>query len=250
MERMRTQREWMKSIFGTFPMNATDQVQGKPEPPLEKECQADAELIVLPPPDTSRLTQPDLRACMASRRSRRHWSHELMSKEELSFLLWATQGVHEVVSDGRATMRTVPSGGARHAFETYLVVNRVDGLLPAVYRYRPLQHDLLFLFGAASLLEQLNLAVFGQRFVGDASVVFIWTCGPYRGEWRYGPAAHKLMLIDAGHVCQNLYLACEAIGAGTCAVAAYNQEALDNLLQLNTQEEFSIYLAPVGICTE
>jgi SagB-type dehydrogenase family enzyme len=246
MERMRAQREWMKSAFGTFPMGDSDQVQGKPEPPIEKACPPDAELVALPPPDTSVLTQPELRACMASRRSRRHWSHTYMSKEELSFLLWATQGVEEVVGDGYATMRTVPSGGARHAFETYLIVNRVDGLLPAVYRYRPVGHELVFQFGSATLLDHLNAAVFGQRFVNDASVVFIWTCVPYRGEWRYGPAAHKLMLIDAGHVCQNLYLACEAIGAGTCAVAAYDQDALDRLLQLDTHEEFSIYLAPVG----
>ena len=182
MERMRAQREWMKSVFGTLSPGASDQSQGKSEPPIEKACPPNAELVALPPPDTSVLTQPELRACIASRRSRRHWSHVFMSKEELSFLLWATQGVQEVVGEGRATMRTVPSGGARHAFETYLIVNRVDGLLPAVYRYRPVQHELLFLFGADTLLERLNAAVFGQRFVSDASVVFIWTCVPYRGE--------------------------------------------------------------------
>ena len=65
-------------------------------------------------------------------------------------------------------------------------------------------------------------------------------------EWRYGAAAHKVIALDAGHVCQNLYLACEAIGAGTCAVAAYDQEAIDRLLRLDGEEEFVVYLAPVG----
>lgn len=59
-------------------------------------------------------------------------------------------------------------------------------------------------------------------------------------------AAHKVIALDAGHVCQNLYLACEAIDAGTCAIAAYDQEELDELLGLDGEEEFSIYLAPVG----
>ena len=54
------------------------------------------------------------------------------------------------------------------------------------------------------------------------------------------------MLLDAGHVCQNLYLACEALGAGTCAVAAYSQQAMDQLLELDGQDEYVIYLAPVG----
>ena len=66
-------------------------------------------------------------------------------------------------------------------------------------------------------------------------------------EWRYGLAAHKVIALDAGHVCQNLYLACEAIGAGTCAIAAYNQNAMDRLLDVDGREEFTVYLAPVGM---
>jgi len=65
-------------------------------------------------------------------------------------------------------------------------------------------------------------------------------------EWRYGAASHKVIALDAGHVCQNLYLACEAIQAGTCAIAAYRQEAMNALLQVDGQDEFVIYLAPVG----
>jgi len=65
-------------------------------------------------------------------------------------------------------------------------------------------------------------------------------------EWRYDLAAHKVIAIDAGHVCQNLYLACQSIDAGTCAIAAYNQSACDQLLGVDGEEEFTIYLAPVG----
>jgi len=69
---------------------------------------------------------------------------------------------------------------------------------------------------------------------------------PHRMEWRYGLAAHKVIAIDAGHVCQNLYLACEAIGAATCAIAAYDQGEIDKLLRIDGQDEFTIYLASVG----
>ena len=70
---------------------------------------------------------------------------------------------------------------------------------------------------------------------------------PSHGRSRaYGLAAHKGIALDAGHFCQNLYLACEAIGAGTCAVAAYPQEIMDCLVRVDGQEEFVIYLAPVG----
>ncbi len=69
-----------------------------------------------------------------------------------------------------------------------------------------------------------------------------------RMEWRYDLAAHKVIAIDAGHVCQNLYLACTSLGLGTCAIAAYHQEACDELLGVDGEEEFTIYLAPVGRC--
>jgi len=74
----------------------------------------------------------------------------------------------------------------------------------------------------------------------------VWTAVPYRMEWRYGAASHKVIALDAGHVCQNLYLACANLGAGTCAVAAYHQKLMDDLLQVDGEEEFTVYLAPVG----
>jgi SagB-type dehydrogenase family enzyme len=94
--------------------------------------------------------------------------------------------------------------------------------------------------------KKIGPATLGQNWISSAAAVFIWAAIPYRMEWRYGPAAHRVILIDAGHVCQNLYLACEAIGAGTCAVAAYDQELMDQLLGVDGKDEFVIYLAPVG----
>ena len=94
--------------------------------------------------------------------------------------------------------------------------------------------------------SRLSQAVLGQQFVANSAVVFVWTTVPYRMEWRYLQAAHRVILLDAGHVCQNLYLACEAIQAGTCAIAAYDQEAIDELIQVDGEEQFTIYLAPVG----
>ena len=77
-------------------------------------------------------------------------------------------------------------------------------------------------------------------------MVFIWTAIPYRTEWRYSMVAHKIIAMDAGHLCQNLYLASEAIGAGTCAVGAYNQSEMDTIVGVDGEDEFVIYVAPVG----
>jgi SagB-type dehydrogenase family enzyme len=143
-------------------------------------------------------------------------------------------------------LRTVPSAGCRHALETYLCVLNIRGLDQGIYRYLPIEHQLLFEFTEENLNRKIVQAVLGQPYPGEAAVTFIWTAIPYRMEWRYGIAAHKVIAIDAGHVCQNLYLACEAIGAGTCAIAAYDQEGIDELLRIDGDDESTIYLASVG----
>ena len=240
-------RDFLKdSIRKQLDFSRTDQNLGVPVPPIEKPCGSGARLFDLPGPyDPGVGPKADLAAAIANRRSRRAYRREPLTLSEVSFLLWATQGVRGKVTEGHA-YRTVPSAGCRHALETYLAVLNVDGLGRAVYRYLPLEHKLVLEFEAENLAESLAEATLGQAFVGSAAATFIWTAVPYRMEWRYGLAAHKVIAIDVGHVCQNLYLACEAISAGTCAVAAYDQEALDRLLRLDGKEEFAVYLAPVG----
>ena len=181
------------------------------------------------------------------RESRRVFRDVPLKLVELSFLLWATQGVRRTVG-GVATLRTVPSAGARHALETYLYVRRVEGLEEGVYRYLPLDHKLLEVRveSGAGLSHLVTEASVGQVFTAKSAATFIWTAVPYRMEWRYLQAAHKVIAIDAGHVCQNLYLACEAIGAGTCAVGAYYQQEMDALVGVDGRDEFTIYVAPVG----
>jgi len=240
-------RGFMKSDFAESVHQRSDQAKGLPFPPLQKELPGgEMELMELPEPDPGVVVKTEFYQLLKDRESRRQYTTESLSLAELSFLLYSTQGVKEVVGKGYATRRPVPSAGARHPFETYLAVNRVEDLTPGLYRYLPLTHQLLFLKASDQLLDPLAKANLGQRFVGQSAVVFIWSCIPYRAEWRYMAHAHKNMLIDVGHICQNLYLAAEALGAGTCAIGAYDQGAMDTILDLDGTDEYVVYLAPVG----
>ena len=240
-------REWIKAdVWEEMRGETTDQQRGKPHPPLQQPYPDEAPLIDLPAPHARSLPPVSLFAAMRERQSRRKYSTDPLSIEELAFLLWATQGVRRVMRGNRAVFRTVPSAGARHPFETYLVINRVDGVDPGLYRYLSLDHRLCFLYSAPDLAERAAEACHHQSFVAQSAVTFVWAAIPYRTEWRYSRAAPKLIALDAGHVCQNLYLACEAIGAGACAIAAYHQEQLDALLRVDGENEFAIYVAPVG----
>lgn len=247
-------REFLKdTVRLEFDFSRTDQSRGVAPPPLSKPCPPDAVRVSLPREDEGPaggapgrgVFSVDLSRAIAERRSRRRYRGESLSIDEISFLLWATQGVRTVLNDGTA-LRTVPSAGCRHALETYVIALDIEGLERGIHRYLPVEHELCTLLTGEDLPPRIVPAVLGQRFVAEAAAVLVWTAIPYRMEWRYGDVAHKVIALDAGHVCQNLYLACSAVGAGTCAVAAYHQVLMDQLIGVDGEEEFTIYLAPVG----
>ena len=244
-------REMMKSHFDSksFADEESDQNMGVKPPAVEVKTPEEAKVIPLPEPGITP-AKSDISMCILERRSRRKYTDEALSVKELSYMLWATQGVKKAIpaygNTGIVTIRTVPSAGARHPFETYLAINDVAGIEQGIYRYSSLNHNLVFLFNVTEIQDKLTEAAVGQSFVGNAPVVFFWACKPYLGEWRYKGESHKAMLLDAGHVCQNLYLAAESLNLGTVAIAAYSQEKVDNLLKLDGKDEFVVYLAPVG----
>jgi SagB-type dehydrogenase family enzyme len=249
MEDIKLHRYFLKdSVRKTIDFHASDQSRGVPVPPLEELVDKQLPRISLPDRKSWApvIKETDLVDAIGNRQSRRNYSDEYLKVEELAFLLWATQGQR---SPGKqpSHFRTVPSAGARHSFETYLFINRVEKIPPGLYRYLPLSNELVLMYAANNQCkDRLSQAVLGQGFITNGAVVFVWTTVPYRMEWRYLQAAYRVILLDAGHVCQNLYLACEVIHAGTCAIAAYDQEAMDELIQVDGKEQFTIYLAPVG----
>lgn len=246
-EKLKMSRYFLKdSIRKKIDFRLTDQNQGIPVPPIEKNYQEGSTLINLPDFDEFKnITKADLTEAIGNRKSHRVYLEQSLSLEELSYLLWCTQGLRGKVVNGHS-YRNVPSAGCRHALETYLAIFNVDELDSGIYRYLPLSNQLVFEFSDEMLSKKITIASYGQTYPGKSAVTFIWVAIPYRMEWRYGLSAHKVIALDAGHVCQNLYLACETINAGACAIAAYDQEELDKLLGLDGEEEFSIYIASVG----
>ncbi len=226
-------------------MVQSDQNQGLPQPPLELNYDKSLPLINLPAPDGLDMGTHDLTTVIGNRQSRRRYDMEKsLSLEELSYLLWCTQGVREVLP--HATLRTVPSAGARHAFETYLLVNRVEGLNPGLYRFLATPHKLIVENDDDSIADQITAAALNQDMIKRSAVTFIWVADVYRMTWRYVERGYRFLFIDAGHVCQNLYLAAEAINGGVCAIAAFNDDQMNELLDLDGKNLFAIYMASVG----
>jgi len=237
-------REFMENTKHKY-LGVSDQQMHLPQPPLSWPAEPVNPKIELPHPGSLDLELGDLRVLITQRSSVREYAEKPLSLKELSHLLWCTQGV-KMVYEEQMTLRTVPSAGARHAFETVLLVNRVEDLESGLYRYLAMEHKLEQISNLRDLAGRFTAACFGQRFIMHSAVTFLWLAVPYRMTWRYQERGYRYLHLDAGHVCQNLYLAAEVIGAGVCAVAAFDDDALSTLLCLDPDEAFVIYLAAVG----
>jgi len=206
------------------------------------------ESIALPAVGTLEKPAISLWDAINNRRSTRQYSDEPLTMEELSFLLWASFWARDFKTRARHefTMRNVPSAGARHPLECYLMINRVVGIKPGLYHYHPIKHMLVRLERDEDIANQVHEAAMGQEMVAKSAVTFIVSAIPERTSWRYSQRSYRYFYLDAGHVGQNISLACEAIGAGACMIGAYQDEAMDEVIGVDGKDEFVIYAFSVG----
>jgi SagB-type dehydrogenase family enzyme len=226
-------------------MGKPAQAGGVPQPPLELPWDESLDLIPLPAPAEIRLPSSDLRTMIEQRTTIRAYSDQFLTQVELAYLLWCTQGVKSK-TDRPALSRTVPSAGARHPFETYLLINKVENLQPGLYRYISTCHSLIAMDLRGDIAEKITHACLDQKHVMRSAVTFLWDAVAERTCWRYDQRGYRYMHLDAGHVCQNLYLAAESIGCGVCAIAAFDDVLLNDAIRLDGTREFIIYAASLG----
>ncbi|MFW6298507.1 MAG: SagB/ThcOx family dehydrogenase [Bacillota bacterium] len=235
-------------LDGTKPdtMPRPPQKEGAPQPHLELPYdESDGEIIPLKPASKINLDAKDLREAIEGRKTHRTYAHRPITLDELTYALFMTQGVKKVVKN-KVTFRTVPSAGARHPFETILLINNVEGLKRGLYRYLALDHKLQRLEASPDINQKIRRACLKQPQIEEAGAVFLWIADAYRTTYRYGERGYRYIFLDAGHVAQNLYLVAEQIGCGVCAIAAYDDDRLNTLLGLDGEEQFTAYVASLG----
>lgn len=235
-------KDYLTSLWYDASYPDSDQMKGLAAPKFEKEIDANSELINLTPINKlSQLGNQSTFKSLFERKSVRKYDEKYSIKfEELSYLLFCTQGVKD---KNKANFRLSPSGGGKCSIETYIYIDKVQGLDSGLYYFLPRQHQLMKVHSKS--LDDLKDCLYSGNYF-YSPVTFIWTAIPYRLEWKYVERAYKILLLDAGHICQNLYIACQSIGLSTCAVGAYRQKEMDEFLGLDGDDEFAVYCAPVG----
>jgi putative peptide maturation dehydrogenase len=221
-----------------------------PPPPAFHPARGDGAITKLSDPG---LERPffDLLAC---RHTTRSFDREAeLTADELSTVLFQVFGCHgyaPVLEEVVALKRTSPSGGGLHPIEAYPLLLRVEGLTPGLYHYRSQDHALQ-LVEALEVDEAADLAgriTCGQSYFASAAALFVLTARFQRTFWKYRKhqKAYSVVLMDAGHLSQTLYLVCEALGLGAFVTAAINGADIEERLGLEPFVEGAIALTGCG----
>ena len=203
-------------------------------------CALSEEEIKLPSPQLE--GKMSVEEALVRRRSRRVFKDYSLTIEQVSQLLWSTQGITEE----RRGFRTAPSAGATYPLDIYLVVgkDKVENLKAGVYHYSP-HHHFLTIILEGDRRRELARACLRQRFIEDAPVSLIITAEFSRITNRYGKKGIYYAHMEAGHVGQNVYLQAESLGLGTVVIGAFYEEDISQALNLPDQH-IPLHVMPVG----
>ena len=176
---------------------------------------------------------------LLKRRSIREYSDKPLKIDEVSQLLWATQGVTHFEG-----FRTAPSAGALYPLEVYMAVGNVENLKSGIYRYNPFKHEIARI-KAGDFRRDLSHAALGQEWVENGSVCFVITGVYDRTTRKYGSRGIRYVDMEAGHAAQNLLLQATVLDIGCVTVGAFYDNHVRRILGIGT-EEFPLYLIPAG----
>ena len=187
---------------------------------------------------------------LMARKTHREFSKKKVTLENVSDLLslvWGVAGYLHSPMFGQLLHKTSPSGGARHPGEVYLMALRVEGLRPALYHYHPARHQLTTI-NTNITRDTASLYCARQDYVRNAAALFLMTAVFPRTMWKYRHArAYRVVLLDAGHLCQTFCLVAAWLGLAPFCTAALKDTLIEKDLGIDGIRESVLYVAGVGL---
>ena len=187
---------------------------------------------------------------LIARKTHRRFSKQKLPLETVSqllYLVWGVTGYRYSPRFGKLFHKTSPSGGARHPGEVYLMALRVKGLRAGLYHYQPATHQ-LEMINTNTSREKAWLYCARQHFVRNAAALFLMTAVFPRTMWKYQhPRAYRVVLLDAGHLCQTFCLTATWLGLAPFCTAALKDTLIEKDLGIDGIRESVLYIAGVGL---
>lgn len=198
-----------------------------------------------------------LYSALAQRRTTRSFdASRHMELKDFALLLYYVYGCHGFApasSEYTAIKKTSPSGGGFHPVEVYPLVRSVAGIEPGLYHYNVKRHALESIKSLhdSEVSRLANLFTAGQLYPSRAHVLFIMTTRFFRNHWKYrkNPKTYGVMLMDAAHLSQTLYLVAAELGLGAFITAAINSVDIEGELGLDGYTESPVAISGAGVPT-
>jgi len=209
-----------------------DQRSGDEAMPTEE-----ATTISLPQP--RRESDTSIEEALLERRSVRSYADGPLTLAQVGQLLWAAQGTTHPRG-----YRTAPSAGALYPLETYLVVGEVEGMESGVYRYRPMEHDLV-LVAPGDKRAALATAALNQLWIRRAAADIVFSAVYERTTKRYGLRGAQYVHMEAGHAAENVYLQAVSLDLATCVIGAFDDDQVKKVMHMPNSEQ-PLYIMSVG----
>jgi SagB-type dehydrogenase family enzyme len=200
-------------------------------------------------PEPRLLSDVSVEEALQSRRSVRTYMNLPLSLAEVSQLLWAAYGLNKPIEDApdflRGGLRTAPSAGALYPLDVYLVARNVTGLASGIYLYKSETHQLITLVGV-DRWQDVSDAGFNQPHFETAAAAIVYSAIFERNTQKYGERGReRYVCMDLGHSAENVYLQAYALKIGTCAIGAFSDLALKQVIRMTRAEE-PLYIMPLG----
>jgi len=187
---------------------------------------------------------------LTARKTHRRFSKQKVTLEAVSQLLslvWGVTGYVHSPRFGQLLHKTSPSGGARHPGEVYVMALRVEGLSPGLYHYHPSHHCLKTISRNATP-DKARLYCACQNYVRNAAALFLMTAVFRRTMWKYRFArAYRVVLLEAGHLCQTFCLVATWLGLAPFCTAALKDTLIEQDLGIDGIRESILYVAGIGL---
>ncbi|WP_323171289.1 SagB/ThcOx family dehydrogenase [Natrialba sp. PRR66] len=216
------------------------------------------EVVELHEPNKS--LETDVADAIRQRRSKRSYSGDGISRQKLSNLLYYSCGITHTQSADMGSessemtpeFRAYPSAGGLYPVEPYIAVLNSSGSLDrGLYYYVPKDHKLRKL-GGENVCSRV-LAVFGEGSgitVDKAAACLMFTAAFWRSKAKYGNRGYRFTLQESGHIMQNVQIAATSLGLHSVPVSSVDEQAMEDLLDVNGVEESIVYTGLVGVSAE
>ena len=211
------------------------------KPSIYKSYPSALDIIEFPEPRFNESTQ--FWNVITNRKSTRNFSPSPISITELNLILYGITGLTRKFPN--FAFRTTPSAGGLYPIETYPIVNNISNLSQGVYHYN-IAHHCLELLKKGDFRMEVARACLDQNMAYKSCVNLIWTAVIDRSQWKYLQRCYRYIYMDAGHIGQNFYLVAEALNLGACTIGAIYDDELNQILDIDGNNETSIYVGILG----